>query len=323
MMPKNLIEKIPIDLKDTFEVNILKAIKDCCGIPTKEENKFINNINVILNIFNNDLLQNVESSIIADAMSQPKGLIWDKMHHHFFSKYNTTNFGINRASGEPRYIGLDLSFAVKGDPTGIGVLHKEWSRVRNCVIYVVDFCFSLLGGEEGINMEAATFFVLDLIEKGNLFVKGVYTDSFESETLIQALKRYKINAVKQSVDKTLDPYQNFFSILLNEQLKAGRNIFLKNNLDSLIITKRKGKDVIDHTSGKTSHIYNGNFNSSLVGVNEKDCSDGVVQAFTGAFSDDIVKPSTIYEEENKKFSNNEDENMEGVSAAYKQLNRLY
>lgn len=320
-IPKNLIINVPIDLKDNFEINILKAIKDDCGIPTRKENKFITDINLIKNIFNNNTLDNIENSLIADASEIPEELLWKKVKDKFFSKYNINNYTIKRASAEPRFVGFDLSFAIKGDPTGVCVLHKEWSNERNCIIYIIDFCFSILGGEMGINLEASTCFVIDLILKGQLSVQGIYVDTVESKTMQQNLGRMKINVIRQSVDRTLDPYQNFYSLLINEQVKAGKNIYLKNNLDSLIITKRKEKEVIDHSIGKVNHIYNGNFELSDVGIHEKDCSDAVVQAFTGAFHN-TTRPISIYEIENQKV-NPEIGDIDLISLSFNKLHKHY
>ena len=188
-------------------------------------------------------------------------------------------------------------------------------------MYIYDFAFGIIGKDTGINLEALTYFILDLIEIGDVWVHGVYGDSFQSQTLIQVLKRHNVLAVKQSVDKIIEPYQTFFTYMINEQIKSGKNIYFKNNLDSLITTKRKGKQVIGHSMGKTENMYTGNWKSSKCGINGKDVSDGGCHAFWGAVNSEII-PTTIYEDENLKFSPEEDK-QPLIESAFKKLHPVY
>ena len=188
-------------------------------------------------------------------------------------------------------------------------------------MYIYDFCFGIIGKDTGINLEALTYFIIDLIEIGGVWIYGAYGDHFQSQTLIQALTRHGILAVKQSVDKIIEPYQTFFTYSINEQIKSGKNIYIKNNLDSLVTTKRNGKQVIDHSQGKTENTYTGNWNISKCGVNAKDVSDGGCQAFWGAVNSDII-PTTIYEDENLKFSPEEDKRPL-IANAYGKLHQFY
>ena len=58
--------------------------------------------------------------------------------------------------------------------------------------------------------------------------------------------------------------------------KCGRNIYLKNNLKSLQITKRKnGSLKVDHSYGEPSISTNTAWDTSLIGMHQKDASDTV------------------------------------------------
>jgi len=96
---------------------------------------------------------------------------------------------------------------------------------------------------------------------------------------------------------------------MNEIIKAGKNIFLKNNLNCLILTKNeKGHEKVDHPIAKQIiKYYDGNWNTSTAGLYAKDVSDAVCQALWGAYNDNNYIPSTIYEEENKRL--NKDTNI--------------
>ena len=319
-IPKNILYDIPIDLKKNFERNILKAIKDDLGLPTKKENKFIQDPSMIEKIFDNKTIVNIEHALIADASELPQNLLWDKIRTLYFSKYTQTAYVIKRAQKEARFLGFDLAHAVKGDIQGVALLHIEWSRELKKPIYVYDFAFGIMGKDTGINLEALTYLIIDLVEIGGIWIHGCYGDSFQSQTLVQTLTRNNILVVKQSVDKLIEPYQTFFTYTINEQIKSGKNIYFKNNLDSLIITKRKGKQVIDHSQGRTENTYTGNWNISKCGVNAKDVSDAACQSFWGAVNSDII-PTTIYEDENLKF-NPEEDNQPLIEEAFKKLHRF-
>ena len=304
-IPEDLIENVPIDFYDEFKINILKSIKDIIGKPTIAENKFIQNISIINNLFNDKTLENIEGLIVADANEMPEGLVWNQIKDKLYLKRQDTVedlWKLKRASKEPRYIGLDNAFSTKGDIMGLCMLHKEWSVVRNCIVYVIDFCFGVGGFDSGINLEAPPYLVLDMISKGSTYIRGMYSDTFHSESQKQFLKRNNVEFKKQSVDTDVNPYQYFLTCMVNETIKSGKNIFLKNNLQALMRTvNKKGKEMIDHMKGETNNKYYGDWEHSKCGQYAKDVSDAVCQALWGAFTDEYV-PVTLYEDERKKFS---------------------
>ena len=310
-IPSDLIVNVPIDFYDEFKTNLLKSIKDIIGRPTISENKFIQDIKLIDNLFNNQTLENVEGLLIADASSMPEELLWNQLKYKFFYKQTDTEndlWKIKRAPVEKRYIGLDNATSTKGDLMGICVLHKEWSVKKSCVVYVIDFCFGVAGFDSGINLEAPPYLALDLISKGEVCVQSMGADTFESKGQQQFLDRNNVKLIRQSVDTDVNPYQFFLTCLVNENIKAGKNIFLKNNLQALMRTKSKsGKERIDHNKVTTENKYNGDFEKSTCGIFAKDISDGVCQALWLAFQDSEYKPVTIYEEENKRFSKSEED----------------
>ncbi|MCP4650377.1 MAG: hypothetical protein GY853_09910 [PVC group bacterium] len=299
---KKLIKEIPIDAKSDFERNVVKSIKDIAGLPTQRENRLIQDSVLIDNLFNNKLLDNVEGTIIADSMENPEKLIWNKIKDMFFMKTIDGKYRIKRAYREPRWVHVDPAFSAHGDLAGIAMGHKERSKTLQKTIYVLDFAFCIAPGKAGINLAAIENFVLDLKYEGNVFIKYFTSDSFQNAQFKQSLLRNKIEASVLSVDRTLDPYLFFINCLFDETVKSGRNIFLKNNLLSLIIeADNKGKEKIDHIKGKTEHKYFGDWEYSQAGINDKDCSDGSAGVVYDMQNSEIV-PTTIYEEENKKHS---------------------
>lgn len=306
-VPKDLIIDVPIDYYQDFKDDIVKSIKDIAGRPTSSENKFISG-DLIERIFDNNL-SNIEAAVTIDSMDNPEKLLWDQIKDIFFSQYDGVNYIIKRASKEPRFIGLDIATAKDGDDMGLSMGHWEWSVERASRIYVYDFTLNLTSGMHGISMDAWKFFILDLYNIG-LNIAGIASDTKEVSGAEQFFKRYEIPFKKQSVDSNLEPYEQFKIMIQNDHIKAGRNIFLKNNLINLEkkqIKKVTQKGVaretlrIDHPIGNVNKNYDGDWSKSNAGYFAKDVSDSAVQSFYLAReTNDQYQPTAIYEDENRK-----------------------
>jgi len=297
---KKLIIEVPIDAKPDFERNVVKSIKDIAGLPTQRENRLIQDSLLIENLFSNEFIENIEGAVIADSASSPEKLIWNQIQSRFFIKTIEGKYRIKRAYREPRWVYVDPAHSANGDLAGIAMGHKERSTKFEKTIYVLDFAFCIAPGKNGINLAAIENFVLDLKYEGNVYVKYFSSDSFQNAQFKQNLARNNIETSVLSVDRTIDPYSNFINCMFDETVKVGKNIFLKNNLLSLVIEKdNKGKDKIDHIKGKTEHKYFGDWDYSQAGINDKDCSDGAAGVVYNMFNSEII-PTTIYETENAK-----------------------
>jgi len=322
--PSDLIIEVPIDLYDTFKRKLVDSLKDIAGRPTISENKFISDTSVIPLLWSNSALENVEGIIYADASEPPEELLWNQLKDKYFTKSADGRYQFKRSPQEIRYIGLDNAFAAKGgDVMGFSVIHKEWDRVKQSIMYVVDFSFAIDGKGKGINLEAPACFITDIIKHANAKVYALFTDTFHSEAQKQFLERNHVHVIKQSVDREINPYQYFYTCLINERIKSGKNIFLKNNLNSLVRTRGKDdrKEKIDHVKGITDNHYKWDFDSSKCGTNAKDVSDSLCQAITGAYSHEYVS-MTDYETENKRFSSKPEDIEHFTRDAYNRINRI-
>jgi hypothetical protein len=321
-VPIDLIVDVPIDLRELFQDDLIGEIKNSAGRPTSDENRLISNIKHIDDMFDNLLLENIEGSIKADAADIPNELLWNIIVDKFFTKNASGRYFFKRAPDEPRYVGLDNAFSIKGNAMGLACIHKEKDIEKNKIIFVTDFVFAITSGEQGINLEAPIQFILDMKFKANVFIKALYTDTFQSETQKQQLQRYGVETIKQSVDESLNPYLIYLTNLTNETLKCGKNIFLRNNLQSLIRIRKNGKEKIDHTNGVENNRYNGDYEHSTCGIHAKDASDAHCQALYGAYNDQYT-PATIYQEEQKKFSLDSAVIMQLSKNAYSKLHNIY
>ena len=215
----------------------------------------------------------------APAEEEPEHLIWNQIRDQFFNKV----FDKYYFYYEPhlsRVLSVDQS--ISGDATCISVSHVERSKDLNengeyNKIYVVDFTCVIIPKGGLINLDAIKFFIYDLINLGNMNIRHVSFDSFQSEAQRQWLKRHGINVDYISVDRTNEPYLNFIDYVFHGRVKCGKNIFLKNNMKSLKMSKRKsGSTKIDHMNGDIVNEGDGNWETSIVGSNAKDACDPVV-----------------------------------------------
>ena len=270
--------EVPGRYKQYFVDDIVKSIKDYAGIPSGSEDSLISNYNIIDRMFLPNL-RSLYSCIQAPADVSPNHLIWDQIQSTFFIN-KAGRFEFYYKPWTPRFISVDQSFST--DVTGIAMVHSERLKETSDPIYVVDFVIPITpeGGKK-INLDAIRMFIEDLRNIGNINVAGVSYDQFQSETAIQSLKRADFEVSKVSVDLSMGPYLNLMHLLNTNRLVAGRNLFLRNNLKSLVLTKTKTgkKPKIDHDSSRAP-IISGDltWETSKIGYFAKDTSDAVAAA---------------------------------------------
>jgi hypothetical protein len=300
--PANLIVYPPLDVKQEFEDNLLKSIKDIAGQPTTSESKFIQQRSLIQSIFD-DSLPNIEGSVIADSKEAPEHLIWNKVKDLFFTQYNGKDYTLKRAPSAERYIGIDPATSLRGDVAGIAMAHKEIT-LSGEVIDVFDFGFAIAPGANGINLEAIQLFIKDLRDLGHVTIHQVNVDQYQSTNMIQYLNRNEIKAIKSSVDEDIQPYLQLYSRMLAGHVKVGPNVFIRNNLDSLYRVRKKkgaGPEKIDHSKGTRINDYRGDFENSKCGIHAKDVSDAMAHCTFNMHKIGFM-PSASYEKQQERIA---------------------
>jgi len=297
--PEDIIQ-VPIDVKSLFVNDIQKSTKDYAGWPAGGNNKLIEEPAIIEEMFVDNLI-NIETYIFAPADKSPERLIWDQIKDIFFVLIDKKYY-FYRYSNLPRYLHFDLSET--GDLTAVSACHLECLRGENIV--VVDFTIVISPGKGRINLDAIYEFVLDLTREGHLNIAKVTGDRYQSSALIQRLKRDGYESENVSVDMDTAPYYMLASFIKTKRIKVGRNLILRGNLRSLIETKtEKGKKKIDHMLGPVSYdLSNINWNTSILGVNGKDCSDAVCGAFFTCMNESQGVPSAVWDEATERTVGN-------------------
>ena len=329
-IPEKLIEKAPIDMYTEFARNIVDSIRDILGFPTSSESRLIQKASFITNVFDNPTLDNLISNIQVDSSIDDPNYLFNALKK-FFIEINDKSYYFKRARKEPRWIGFDLAESVKGDVSGLCVLHKEKSRITGKTMYVTDFAFAISPGVSGISLKAIPDLILFMNRYCNTLIKNIAVDTFQSKFAVQLLQDINNLPVEgHSTVKDLQCWITLSTLLANGTYKAGRNIYIKNNFQSLKRIKNKNDaERIDHDNGKKVDTYTGEWETSECGKNANDVADGIVQALFVAEKDPYT-PITCYEDENdqasKLYTGNEIQNhftQDDIGAMAKLLQRKY
>ena len=274
--PDKIID-VPLSLKQDFENDVVKSLKDCAGIPSGSVHALISDYSKIEKMFFTGL-RNIYTGISAPAEVSPIDLIWNQVNEKFFIRRGN-RYEYYYKPHLPRVIAVDQS--VVTDVTCVSMGHIERYKETGDNIFVIDFTIPVIPTKNSkVNLEAIRVFIEDLRSKGGINITAVGFDQFQSEVTMQNLKRDGFIVERISSDRTMDPYMNLSALLSAGRVAVGRNIYLKNNLKSLEFTrsKRGGKSKIDHDSSKAGVTFSTdeNWETSPLGMYAKDVSDATV-----------------------------------------------
>jgi len=282
-----------------FKNDTAKALKDIAGIPQGSMDRLFPNFDKVEKIFI-PKMKNVYSYIVANEKLRPEGLIWDKIVGDFFIR-TEKGYKFYYKPYLPRTLHIDQS--VSGDCTGIAMVHVEMQKneLGNFEpIYIVDFTVVISPAGGRINLDAIKLFAYDLVIKGNVPLVKITYDTYQSESAIQFLEReLSIKVDNLSVDREMGAYLNFSQLIEQNRIRVGRNIFLKNNIKSLRIVKRKRSNSmkVDHTVGDSGDLAGDiSWETSLIGYNSKDVSDATAGAIESARISLVESCKEIFDE---------------------------
>lgn len=291
---KSEIYNVPIDLKREFEQETEKNVKDVCGWPANTSGKLINSQARIEEIFTPQL-KNLYSYIKVASTDSARHLIWEQIKDRFFIQTGLDRWEFYRAPKARRWLHFDQ--AETGDFAGVALSHREYDLKRNEFVIVHDFVLAVTGGQNArINLDAFRTFPEDLRNIGKIDLQSVTFDRFQSSTTVQYLKEQGFNARQFSVDTSVDPYISYAALINIGNVKAGRNIFLKNNIKSLQEVKTtSGRRKIDHMIGKVIRDDGAHWAMSQMGMYAKDCSDCCAATAYLLVHEDEGTPQYIYD----------------------------
>ncbi len=278
-----------VSFKDNAEESPINFLRDQAGIPSGAADRLIYNKEWIDHTFDNNL-KNIYSTIIAKTEDEPEHLIWNQVKDKFFNQI-LGKYYFYYEPNLPRVASVDL--AISGDTASIAISHVERDAARldtqgnPLKVYVTDLVVPVIPKGGMINLDAFKFFILDLIRLGNMNIRHVSFDSFQSRAMMQSLERAGIEVDYVSVDKNNSPYLSLVDYVMHKRYYCGKSVMVKNNLLALQMVKRKttGTAKIDHMTG--DNVYSDEFcmpgsvytesswQFSKVGTNAKDTTDSI------------------------------------------------
>lgn len=262
----------------------IEFLRDLAGIPAGSANRIFYDPHVVDDIFDNDLPA-VYAPIQAKSTDNPEKLIWSQVKSDLFN-WQIDHYQLKYKPQLPRVASVDL--AISGDAASICLAHSELKDNNGELLpcYVADALIEVVPVGGQINLDAFSCFIEDLISEGNMKIKYVSYDQFQSRPFEQRLKRLGIVTEYVSVDKNNEPYSNLIDYAWNRRIFAGKNVMLKNNLFSLHLTKRKsGTMKYDHFNGENTYqddwclpkskYTKESWQNSQVGAYAKDAADSL------------------------------------------------
>jgi hypothetical protein len=284
--------------------NPIEFMRDIAGIPAGSADRIFYEPEKIEACFTNGL-RNIYGAIRAPAMENPEHLIWDQVSSMFFYKI-MDRYYYYYAPEVARCVSVDQSKS--RDVTCIAMSHAERDMTRvdpitkmAMTVYVTDFTIYIVPKGGLINLDAIKFFIYDLRRLGNLNIKHVAFDGYQSDPTTQFLKRHGFETNYVSVDANNDSYMTFIDLVFKNRWFCGKNIFMKNNMKSLHMEKRKisGSVKVEHFKGDLVYDWTGDWATDLAGVNAKDGCDAVASNMwlMGVYSDHFPATHTFNPDE--------------------------
>lgn len=268
---------VPNRLRRFFDADLVRAIKNIGGRPSGNVNKLLYDTDKIESMFD-PRLKNVYLHLHVPSELPPSGAIWNQIYKDFF-KSTGSGLQFYYRPEIPRVFSIDQS--VNGDTTGITIAHSEMAEDGSMMV-IFDLTIVLHPLKHDINLDAVRYFIEDLVKLGRMNIIAGSFDQFQSVPARQGLERdLGIPIQRLSVDTSMGPYKNLISDIRAGRAKVGKNIYIKNNLKSLVYSKRKRSDSykIDHTLGETADpLGDSRWEHSLIGYHAKDVTDSMAAA---------------------------------------------
>ena len=304
-----------VSMEDKAKTTPNEFLRDWCGVPAGMAERIFSDNTIVDRCFNNKLM-NANYSLIVPAIENPEHLIWNQIKGKFFHKIFDRYYFYYEPHAS-RVLSVDQS--ISGDCTGISISHTEYDKSLMDeehggfkTVYITDLVIVINPAGGAINLDAIKYFILDLMRLGNMKILKVGFDNFQSVSTRQFLQRNNVAVEYLSVDKDNSPYLSFIDYAMHGRWHCGDHKFVKNNMKSLKMTKRKttGTVKIDHNLGE---IYP-NSESEMWGLNAKDATDCIasniqlLNAFdnifipTKAWNDELINGNN-YEDQKKKLDN--------------------
>ena len=261
---RSLVDEVPIDFKNQYVVNIVKALQDFSGFSVESTNTLFNNRNVFTSCVD-DTIPSLfsKTEFVIETMND--------------TPQNTVMFYLSGRSfpnpDKPRFIHVDLGLST--DACGIACCYQSGIKIVDGIerpTYSYDFSIRIVPppAPKKISIARTEEFLIYLRDKLHLIIGMISWDQFQSSSSQQRLQELGFPVRYQSVDRTDKAYIYFVENLYLNCVSFNSQFAddIQHELFNLIHDRKKGK--VDHPSD-TKH------------GGMKDRMDAVVGAMYNAF----------------------------------------
>lgn len=245
-------ETPPVDLKPRYKVNIHKALQNFSGVHVAAEGKLFQSKKLLLDQYTDTLTHPFTKEKIVLSTGDDMQLT-----DYFLPRFLTD-------VTKPHAIHVDL--ALSGDSAGISMVRfDDEIRTGNQIKRTYGQVFSLEiippPAPYQIKISKIRDFIIYLVKTCKVNLVKVTYDQFNSADSIQLLQDEGIDAGRQSVDKTDEPYLIWMGLLMDKAINHYKHTILEAEAFAAVHNRNKRK--VDHPKKGTINI---NVLQSFVGA---------------------------------------------------------
>lgn len=269
--------KVPVDLRNGFEANLLRSLQDIGGVSTGSQGKLFSSPMVLQDCIDVNRHHPFVSKEIVISTGDDIN-VKDYLRDDFRLKYPE----------RPRYLHIDQSF--RTDSTGISCVYVDDIVEEDGVkkpVFGVDFMLRINPPKppKKIAIYKIRNFVIYLVNVIGMKIGKLTYDIFNSEESRQILEEMGFNVGYLSVDRTDKPYLDLVEIMYEKRIKLYDYPILRYELLNLLHDRIRRK--VDHPKVVTDDgfvDYEGKGNDGVTGtrVGSKDVSDSLCGAIQNA-----------------------------------------
>ena len=274
--------KVPVDLRNGFEANLLRSLQDIGGVSTGSQGKLFSSPMVLQDCIDVNRHHPFVSKEIVISTGDDIN-VKDYLRDDFRLKYPE----------RPRYLHIDQSF--RTDSTGISCVYVDDIVEEDGVkkpVFGVDFMLRINPPKppKKIAIYKIRNFVIYLVNVIGMKIGKLTYDIFNSEESRQILEEMGFNVGYLSVDRTDKPYLDLVEIMYEKRIKLYDYPILRYELLNLLHDRIRRK--VDHPKVVTDDgfvDYEGKGNDGVTGtrVGSKDVSDSLCGAIQNALQSTV------------------------------------
>lgn len=274
--------KVPVDLRNGFETNLLRSLQDIGGVSTGSQGKLFSSPMVLQDCIDVNRHHPFVSKEIVISTGDDIN-VKDYLRDDFRLKYPE----------RPRYLHIDQSF--RTDSTGISCVYVDDIVEEDGVkkpVFGVDFMLRINPPKppKKIAIYKIRNFVIYLVNVIGMKIGKLTYDIFNSEESRQILEEMGFNVGYLSVDRTDKPYLDLVEIMYEKRIKLYDYPILRYELLNLLHDRIRRK--VDHPKVVTDDgfvDYDGKGNDGVTGtrVGSKDVSDSLCGAIQNALQSTV------------------------------------